>query len=168
MCGSYAGIVKAFALLTAAVLVAIGIGIGVVTGLSEASLAHTSPPPGDVRLTAFATVSISGSSGVTTITPSQAQAAEILRALDTLPGVPALSCHENALVYSLAIHLKGRRPSALAVNGWECASTVAEIEAGHTTWLYDKDCLLLDAVKAAIPPHEAEGTLESPCVTPRG
>ena len=142
----------------------VGIGIGVVTSLSEASLGHSSRPPGNVRLTAFARVSIFGSSGVTRITPSPAQAAEILRALDTLPGVPALGCQENALVYGLAIDRKGRRPSSLTVNGWECASTVEEIEAGHTRWLYDRDCALLDAVKAAIPPHEAEGTLASPCV----
>lgn len=151
---------------TRAAVIAILMAVALVALAASLTAVETTsaPPPGKVRVTAFAKVSIFGSSGATTFTLGPNRAAAIIEALRALPSVPAPSCHENALIYELAVRNDGSRASSFVVNGWECESTVAKTERGQTTWLYDGKCALLRAVKAALPPHVAEGTRDAPCV----
>lgn len=124
---------------------------------------NSQPPRQSIKLTGFSKVTIFGSSGSVTIAPGRTETASILSALESLPRVKPPSCHENALLYKLTVRQQEAGKSSYVVEGWECASVISEKKDGATTWLSDRHCSLLRAVKASLP-KSAGGTRAVQCV----
>jgi hypothetical protein len=150
-------------ILVTVATIAVAASIAGVQTETSAPSVKLRPASTGVRVTGFTRVSIFGSSGATTISPSPPEAAAIMKALKKLPSATEAYCHENALLYRIAVRPTSSRAASFVVDGWQCESTVARVEGGKTKWLYDGGCALLRAVQASLPPHEAEGTRRAPC-----
>lgn len=134
--------------------------------LAPVALASCSSPASSqsLRLTGFAKVSIFSSSGPTTRSLDRHDTERVLSVLQGLPRVTKPSCNENALLYKLVATDQATGKTAYAVEGWQCASVVAETRGRATTWLSDRRCSLLEVVKASLPARKAAGTRTGQCV----
>lgn len=157
-----ASLIAALVLLTAA------------ASLTAAEIKGSEPPrnttPGrlDVRLTVYTKLSVThGSSGATTFTPSPKRAAAIAETASSLPSAFGPSCHENLLLYKIAVRSGASHAGHYEVHGWQCDRTVLFTESGESRWVSDQSCELLRAVQAAIPPNVGKGTRDAPCVSTR-
>ncbi len=129
--------------------------------LTPAAGASIVPGGGVIEVTGYAQVSIMGSRGPVTVVVNKHQAASIRRAMAGLAVTSASFCAEtsNAFSISFLAHQGARRPALVATED-DCPTpgVVSVTENGRAVAILKEDCALRAAVRAALPPGQAEGT----------
>jgi len=128
--------------------------------LPNRSAEELAPAQGIVDVTGFSLVSLaSGSSGPVTVQLSSTRATGLRAVLNSLPLGPAVGCHEDPLLYEIAVRSTTGGASSFEANGYACGAMVLVTEHGRRkSPLHDAHCSLLHTVIDLLPAQMANGT----------